>query len=68
MLCLPVTSSYEGCPASYWRLTVSQDDRGRQEVFSSFPKIDGDSDVSRMAGGKAAPDTRYGDGKCSVSQ
>ena len=20
--CLPVTSSYEGCPASYWRLTV----------------------------------------------
>ena len=31
MLCLPVTSSYEGCPASYWRLTVSQDDRGRQD-------------------------------------
>jgi len=27
MLCLPVTSSFEGCPASYWRLTMSQDDR-----------------------------------------
>jgi len=31
MLCLPVTSSYKGCPASRWRLTVSQDDRGRQD-------------------------------------
>jgi len=29
MLCLAVTSSYEGCPASYWQLTVSQDDRSR---------------------------------------
>ena len=31
MLCLPVTSSDEGCPASYWRLTVNQDDRGWQD-------------------------------------
>ena len=31
MICLPVTSSYEGCPPSYWRLTVIQDDRGRQD-------------------------------------
>ena len=26
-----VTSSCEGCPASCWRLTVNQDDRGRQD-------------------------------------
>jgi len=36
MLCLPVTLSYEGCPASYWRLTVSQDDRGRQAYLLSY--------------------------------
>ena len=29
MLC-DLTSSCEGCPASCWRLTVNQDDRGRQ--------------------------------------
>ena len=28
MLYIPMTSSYKECPASYWRLTVSQDDRG----------------------------------------
>jgi len=28
---LPVTSSCEGCPASCWRLTVNQDDRGRRD-------------------------------------
>jgi len=32
MLCLPVTSSYEGCPASYWWLTVSQDDHKAEVV------------------------------------
>ena len=40
--CLPVTSSYEGCPASYWRLTVrtggwqSELVAGRETVFSRF--------------------------------